>query len=65
MADAAGGDDPVTEFEREVDPRDDEELRQTRDAQRAHGGSMAPGFVDPTGHPVAEAPPGTAADERG
>jgi hypothetical protein len=25
--------------------------------QQAHGGSMAPGLVDDTGHPVAEPPP--------
>ncbi|MCI4065182.1 GTPase activator [Micromonospora sp. R77] len=25
---------------------------ETRDAEEAHGGSMAPGLVDDTGHPV-------------
>ncbi|MET8232757.1 hypothetical protein ABZS77_19005 [Micromonospora sp. NPDC005298] len=34
----------------------DEETRRTRAAQDAHGGSMAPGLVDDTGHPVAQAP---------
>ncbi|MFC4145075.1 GTPase activator [Micromonospora mangrovi] len=27
---------------------------QTREAEEAHGGSMAPGLVDDTGHPVVE-----------
>ncbi|MGC9665465.1 hypothetical protein ACNTMW_02800 [Planosporangium sp. 12N6] len=42
---------------RTIDPRSDEELRETREAQQAHGGSMAPGMVDATGHQVAQAPP--------
>ncbi|NJC68550.1 hypothetical protein HC031_02250 [Planosporangium thailandense] len=42
---------------RAIDPRSDEELRETRDAQRAHDGSMAPGLVDATGHQVADVPP--------
>ena len=46
----AGGQD------RSVDPRDDDELRRTREAQDAHGGSMAPGLVDATGNPVADPP---------
>jgi len=33
----------------------DEEARSTRAAQDAHGGSMAPGLVDDTGHPVEQA----------
>jgi hypothetical protein len=33
-----------------------EEEPQVREAQEAHGGSMAPGLVDETGHPVASAP---------
>ncbi|HEX8631519.1 MAG TPA: hypothetical protein VF755_25450 [Catenuloplanes sp.] len=37
------------------DPRDEEELGRTRDAQQAHGGSMAPSVVDETGHPVGDA----------
>jgi hypothetical protein len=28
----------------------------TREAQEAHGGSMAPGLVDETGHLIAEPP---------
>jgi hypothetical protein len=28
--------------------------------QQAHGGSMAPGLVDDTGHPTGEVPPTTA-----
>ncbi|MEE3920619.1 GTPase activator [Micromonospora sp. BRA006-A] len=37
--------------------RDDErDPRATREAEEAHGGSMAPGLVDDTGHPVAESP---------
>jgi hypothetical protein len=47
---------------RAVDPRSDEELRETLDAQRAHGGSMAPGLVDATGDQVMDAPP-TSEDE--
>ena len=31
---------------------------QEHPAQEAHGGSMAPGLVDPTGHQVADPPPG-------
>jgi hypothetical protein len=45
--------------------RDDEELRRVREAQEAHGGSMAPGLVDDTGNPVAEPPPGSADRSRG
>lgn len=29
---------------------------QTREAQQAHGGSMAPGLVDPTGRPLRKPP---------
>ncbi|MGY4910232.1 GTPase activator [Micromonospora aurantiaca (nom. illeg.)] len=37
--------------------RDDERNpRATREAEEAHGGSMAPGLVDDTGHPVTESP---------
>jgi hypothetical protein len=36
------------------DRRDDPEVRE---AQEAHGGSMAPSLVDETGHPVLEPPP--------
>ncbi|WP_319458415.1 hypothetical protein [Micromonospora sp. RTP1Z1] len=35
---------------------DDRDPRGTREAEEAHGGSMAPGLVDDTGHPVTEAP---------
>ncbi|MFI5836295.1 GTPase activator [Micromonospora sp. NPDC051300] len=35
---------------------DDRDPRATRDAEEAHGGSMAPGVVDDTGHPVAGSP---------
>lgn len=31
---------------------------EVREAQEAHGGSMAPGLVDETGHQIAE-PPGS------
>jgi hypothetical protein len=34
-----------------------EHERRVREAEQAHGGSMAPGLVDETGHPVAEPPP--------
>lgn len=34
---------------------------QEHPEQEAHGGSMAPGLVDDTGHPVEESPPGTTA----
>ncbi|MEV4541963.1 hypothetical protein [Micromonospora echinaurantiaca] len=42
---------------------DDAAARRTREAQEAHGGSMAPGLVDDTGHPVTEPPPTTVAGE--
>ncbi|MGW5013070.1 GTPase activator [Micromonospora chalcea] len=35
---------------------DERDPRATREAEEAHGGSMAPGMVDDTGHPVAESP---------
>ncbi|GAA4564055.1 hypothetical protein GCM10023176_09340 [Micromonospora coerulea] len=35
---------------------DDRDPRATREAEEAHGGSMAPGLVDDTGHRVAEPP---------
>ncbi|AEV85832.1 hypothetical protein ACWT_4813 [Actinoplanes sp. SE50] len=34
-----------------------------RDAQEAHGGSMAPGLVDDTGHRTAEPLPGAPVEE--
>ncbi|MFI7578632.1 hypothetical protein [Micromonospora sp. NPDC049497] len=34
----------------------DAAARRTREAQDAHGGSMAPGLVDDTGHPVVDPP---------
>jgi hypothetical protein len=39
------------------DRSDDEERRRTREAQEAHGGSMAPDNVDPTGHAKAGTDP--------
>lgn len=44
---------------------DDAAARRTREAQEAHGGSMAPGLVDETGQPVAEPPSTTVAGEDG
>ncbi|MEV4478366.1 hypothetical protein AB0K04_05590 [Micromonospora coxensis] len=44
---------------------DDAEARRVREAEEAHGGSMAPGVVDETGRPVAEPPPTPAGDEDG
>ncbi|MGC1215327.1 MAG: GTPase activator [Micromonospora sp.] len=41
---------------------DDRDPRETREAEEAHGGSMAPGLVDDTGHPLAE-PPSAAVPE--
>jgi hypothetical protein len=38
----------------------DEQARRIREAEEAHGGSMAPKLVDETGQPVAEAPPRAA-----
>lgn len=35
---------------------DDEAVRATREAQEAHGGTMAPGLVDDLGRPVAKPP---------
>ncbi|MER7457854.1 hypothetical protein [Micromonospora sp. NPDC126480] len=40
----------------------DAAARETRAAQEAHGGSLAPGLVDDTGHQVAP-DPSTPADE--
>jgi hypothetical protein len=45
-------------------PEDPAALR-TRQAQDAHGGSMAPGLVDETGRPVAEPPQTSVAGEDG
>ncbi|QLQ35009.1 GTPase activator [Micromonospora robiginosa] len=42
-----------------MDERRDEKTpadRDPREAEEAHGGSMAPGAVDDTGHPVADSP---------
>ncbi|MCT2282602.1 GTPase activator [Micromonospora chalcea] len=50
MDDREGG---SVEQRRDEDERDP---RATREAEEAHGGSMAPGLVDDTGHPVAESP---------
>jgi hypothetical protein len=36
--------------------------QEVREAQEAHGGSMAPGLVDETGRPVAAPPPATAGE---
>ncbi|MEH0986007.1 hypothetical protein [Micromonospora sp. CPCC 205556] len=44
---------------------DDARARQVREAEEAHGGSMAPGLVDEAGRPVAEPPPGPGGDEDG
>lgn len=38
------------------DARSGDVLRETLDAQEAHGGSMAPDLVGPTGNQVAEPP---------
>ncbi|MGK5677284.1 hypothetical protein ACSNOB_31205 [Micromonospora sp. URMC 106] len=43
-------------------PRD-AAARETREAQEAHGGSMAPGLVDDTGHPVASEEPRLTGEE--
>ncbi|GIJ45267.1 hypothetical protein Val02_21530 [Virgisporangium aliadipatigenens] len=40
------------------DEAEREERDRTREAQEAHGGSMAPGLVDETGRPVTTPPPG-------
>ena len=37
--------------------RGDENPHGTREAQEAHGGSMAPGQVDDFGQPIADRPP--------
>ncbi|MEH0827675.1 MULTISPECIES: hypothetical protein [unclassified Micromonospora] len=51
--------------ERQPGVPDDAEARRVREAEEAHGGSMAPGLVDESGRPVAEPPPAPAADEDG
>jgi hypothetical protein len=47
---AAADDDEPTPVERE------------RPEEQAHGGSMAPGLVDPTGHPTGDVPPAEPTD---
>jgi hypothetical protein len=42
------------------DTASDRDMETVRDAQGAHGGSMAPSIVDETGRPVTEPPPATA-----
>ncbi|WP_130333836.1 hypothetical protein [Micromonospora kangleipakensis] len=42
---------------------DDRDPRATREAEEAHGGSMAPGLVDDTGHPVTGPPEPQTAPE--
>ncbi|MCM0679016.1 hypothetical protein NCC78_30745 [Micromonospora phytophila] len=42
---------------------DDAAARETREAQEAHGGSMAPGLVDDTGHPVGSDPSRVAGED--
>lgn len=41
----------------------DAAARRTREAQEAHGGSMAPGLVDDTGGPVASDPSTPAGED--
>ncbi|MFG2009589.1 hypothetical protein ACGFNF_10995 [Micromonospora sp. NPDC048868] len=41
----------------------DAAARETREAQEAHGGSMAPALVDDTGHPVAADPAEVAGED--
>jgi hypothetical protein len=48
----AGG---MTDFE-DQDARPEGDPTQDHPAQEAHGGSMAPGLVDDTGHPIADVP---------
>ncbi|MEU7841644.1 hypothetical protein AB0B39_11770 [Micromonospora sp. NPDC049114] len=43
----------------------DEAARDTREVQDAHGGSMAPGLVDDTGHPVTQTPADRLAETEG
>ncbi len=40
-----------------VQDRGDSATGGVHEAQEAHGGSMAPGLVDDTGHPLAQSPP--------
>jgi hypothetical protein len=49
--------DPYEARQAAGDTRDDAEAGRVREAEQAHGGSMAPELVDETGHPVAEPPP--------
>ncbi|WP_446213648.1 hypothetical protein [Micromonospora sp. IBSANI012] len=51
--------------ERQPGVPDDAEAQRVREAEEAHGGSMAPGLVDETGRPVAEPPPPPAGEEDG
>jgi len=47
-----GAQSPLTETEVEASRRPPSQpySDETREAEEAHGGSMAPGYVDPTGH---------------
>jgi hypothetical protein len=44
------------------DARPEGDPAREHPAQEAHGGSMAPGIVDDTGHPIAEQPDGTTGE---
>jgi hypothetical protein len=57
-------DTPLTQTEVDASRRppsdpSDPQPSDVRDVEEAHGGSMAPGLVDETGHPIAEPPAGT------
>ncbi|WP_165945302.1 hypothetical protein [Micromonospora sp. KC723] len=52
-------------YEQQPGVPDDTRERRVREAEEAHGGSMAPAVVDETGRPVAEPPPAPAGDEDG
>ena len=45
------------------DAAPDTDTERVREAQEAHGGSMAPDLVDETGRPVTAPPPTAAASE--
>lgn len=45
-----------------ADARDADELALTEEVQEAHGGSMAPGLVDATGHQTGSLPADAGSD---
>jgi hypothetical protein len=56
----------MSDVNRDANSEPDEDaptpVERERPEEQAHGGSMAPGLVDPTGHPTGDVPPAVPAD---